>query len=85
MCHMRKVGVRELRLDTAGLLEDVRAGETVAITLRGQTVARLGPARSDRTWMPRGEFVGRILGLQPDRRLPADVRAIAPETTETLE
>jgi antitoxin (DNA-binding transcriptional repressor) of toxin-antitoxin stability system len=82
MWDMRKVGVRELRLDTAELLQAISAGETVAITLRGQTVARLGPARSDRRWVPRDQFVGRILGLQPDRRLADDVRAVAPDTTE---
>jgi antitoxin (DNA-binding transcriptional repressor) of toxin-antitoxin stability system len=82
---MRKVGVRELRLDTASVLEDVMAGETVQITLRGRTIARLGPAREERTWMPRTAFVGRILGLRPDRRLAADVRDLTPETAEAPE
>jgi antitoxin (DNA-binding transcriptional repressor) of toxin-antitoxin stability system len=81
MCNMRKVGVRELRLDTAQVLQDVSAGESVDITLRGRTVARLRPVRGDRTWMPRAHFVGVILGLRPDRRLAADARAVAPDST----
>jgi antitoxin (DNA-binding transcriptional repressor) of toxin-antitoxin stability system len=79
--HMQRVGVRELRHETPRILDLVAAGETVAITFRGRTVARMSPLRSDRRWVARDQFVGRILRLQPDRRLADDVRSVAPETT----
>lgn len=43
-----KVGMRELSQRTARVLAMVRAGETVEITDRGRTVARLVPAVDDR-------------------------------------
>jgi len=79
MSHMSKVAVRELRNDTAGVLARVAAGEVVVVTVRGRSVAQVTRLRNQRMWLPRAQFVGRILGLQPDRRLTADVRAVAPE------
>ncbi len=56
MCYMTavaehgrsNVGMRELSQRTARVLARVRAGETVEITDRGKTVARIVPATSDR-------------------------------------
>lgn len=42
------VGMRELSQRTAQVLVRVRAGETVEITDRGRTVARIVPAAGDR-------------------------------------
>ncbi len=43
-----RVGMRELSQRTARVLALVRAGETVEVTDRGQTVARIVPAVNDR-------------------------------------
>ncbi|WP_322760856.1 type II toxin-antitoxin system prevent-host-death family antitoxin [Frankia sp. Cr2] len=43
-----RVGMRELSQRTARVLALVRAGETVEITDRGKTVARIVPAADDR-------------------------------------
>lgn len=53
MCYMSeddgradRVGVRELRQNLSVYLRRVKAGETLAVTERGETVAELGPVRS---------------------------------------
>jgi prevent-host-death family protein len=43
-----RVGMRELSQRTARVLALVRAGETVEVTDRGKTVARIVPAADDR-------------------------------------
>ncbi|WP_239307821.1 MULTISPECIES: type II toxin-antitoxin system Phd/YefM family antitoxin [unclassified Frankia] len=43
-----RVGLRELSQRTARVLALVRAGETVEVTDRGRTVARIVPAEDDR-------------------------------------
>lgn len=43
-----RVGMRELSQHTARVLALVRAGDTVEVTDRGQTIARIVPAASDR-------------------------------------
>jgi prevent-host-death family protein len=44
----RKVGLRELSQKTARVLALVRQGETIDVTDRGVTVARIVPAADDR-------------------------------------
>lgn len=44
----RKVGMRELSQRTAKVLALVRDGETIEVTDRGRTVARIVPASDDR-------------------------------------
>lgn len=41
---MDKVGVRELRQNASRILDRVKAGETVTVTDRGRSVARISPA-----------------------------------------
>lgn len=45
MLHMRRIGVRELRLNASKYLERVEAGESVEITKRGRVIAVISPAR----------------------------------------
>lgn len=44
---MRSIGVRELRQNTAVLLREVEAGETIVITHHGHPIAQLTPATTD--------------------------------------
>lgn len=46
---MARIGVRELRLDTARVLARVERGEMFEVTSRGRLVARLVPAQNPRT------------------------------------
>ena len=42
---MGSIGIRELRASLSGVIRRVAAGETVEVTDRGQTVARIVPVR----------------------------------------
>jgi prevent-host-death family protein len=82
---MTEVASRELRNDTRGLLRRVAAGEDIVITVDGEPVATLRPLRRRPRWMKRAEFVRRLSGRQADPGLEADLRALAPGTTDELE
>jgi prevent-host-death family protein len=43
MCHMDRVGIRELRQNAAEVLRRVASGEVVEVTDRGRAVARIVP------------------------------------------
>jgi prevent-host-death family protein len=69
----KSVGVHEAKTHLSRLLVDVAAGEEVAITRRGEEVARLVPARrapTRRLGLDRGRFV-----------VPEDFDAPLPEET----
>ncbi len=46
---MESVGIRELRQNASKILDRVKAGQTVTVTDRGRSVARISPA-------PEGEW-----------------------------
>jgi prevent-host-death family protein len=67
----KSVGVHEAKTNLSKLLERVSAGEEIAITRRGEEIARLVPAR------PRG---ARRLGVDRGRwKVPDDFDAPLPE------
>jgi prevent-host-death family protein len=82
---MKSVASRELRNKTRAVLEKVEAGQSVAITVDGRTVATLEPIDRAQRWMRREEFATRILGRQADSALRADLDALAPDTTDELD
>jgi prevent-host-death family protein len=43
MCHMERVGIRELRQNASAVLRRVASGEVVEVTDRGRAVARIVP------------------------------------------
>jgi prevent-host-death family protein len=74
----------QLRNSTAHLLERVEGGEELVITVDGRPVARLVPMGS-RQWIPRAEFLHRVIGHQADAKLADDLRALAPDNTDGSE
>ena len=87
MCYDRRmveVASRELRNNTRKVLELVEAGESVTITVGGRAVARLIPAERRVRWMTRAELARRVLAHQADPGMLADLRELAPETTDDL-
>ncbi len=53
----RNVSVRELRNDTAALVEAIRAGELVTLTVNRQPVADIVPHRDSRNpWLPASDL-----------------------------
>jgi prevent-host-death family protein len=79
---MDEVALEALRNDTRGLLRRVDAGEDVFITVDGRRVAVLRPVASRPAWMARREFVGRFSNRQADADMAADIRQLAPDTTD---
>ena len=78
------VASRDLRNNTRRILDRVRAGESVTITVDGQPVAVLQPAGHRPRWLGREEFVRRIVGHQADPGLTGELRALAGDTTDDL-
>jgi antitoxin (DNA-binding transcriptional repressor) of toxin-antitoxin stability system len=67
MHHMKKATVRDLRYSFPRIARWLRAGESVEITYRRKTLARLIPEARRRTEPPpRPDFEGRLKRLFPD-------------------
>ena len=79
---MGEVASRDLRNDTRGVLRRVEAGEDVTITVDGRPVAVLRPLATRPRWVPRAQFLERL--RQADAGLTADLRSLAPDTTDDL-
>lgn len=82
---MSTVAVRDLRNDTAGVLERVRQGEEVVITVRGVPTARLVPiADASRGPITGAEFFGRLAQVQADPGLLLDLERSGSDATDTV-
>ena len=68
---MRSIGVRELRQNASRYLREVKRGETVEVTERGEPIARLVPIPEESTY-ERLVAEGRI---RPATRDPRDLGA----------
>lgn len=75
---------RELRNNTRALLDRVEAGEVITLTVDGREVAELRAVSGRRQWISRNEFVQRVLPHQADAALRAELRDLAPDTTDDL-
>ncbi|MDQ3422757.1 MAG: type II toxin-antitoxin system prevent-host-death family antitoxin [Actinomycetota bacterium] len=78
------VGVRELRNDTARVIDAVRAGERVTLTVRGEPIADIVPHGGRTRWLP-GAALGDQLGHRSaDPGLRSDLDELAGETLADL-
>jgi prevent-host-death family protein len=75
---------RDLRNNTRALLDQVRAGESVTITVDGLPVAVLQPLSRRPRWVSRDEFVRRVVVRPADADLTQQLRDLAPDTTDDL-
>jgi prevent-host-death family protein len=85
---MNRVGVRELRQNLSVYLRRVKRGETLEVTERGETVAKLTPAHEPQGVLERLIAEGkvrpatrRIQDLPPPVKLPPG----SPSISETLD
>ena len=74
---MERVGVRELRQNLSVYLRRVKRGESLEVTERGTTVARLVPPSTGDEWLDRMVAEGKIIpgkgnlsDLPPPLKLP---------------
>ncbi len=81
---MTVVASRELRNHTRALLDRVDAGEVITIAVDGREVAELRPISRRARWMSRAELVERVLPSVADHALRAELRELAPDTTDDL-
>lgn len=81
---MAEVASRDLRNNTRALLDRVESGEALTITIDGRPVAVLQPLGRRPRWLPRDEFVRRILPHQADAGLATELAELLPETTDDL-
>jgi prevent-host-death family protein len=72
---MERVGVRELRQHASRYLEQVKAGETVEVTERGQLIALLVPPGPAATARERLVASGQLIPATRPFRLPVRVRS----------
>ena len=79
---MMTVAVRDLRNNTASVIDHVRAGEAVYLTSNGQRIARIEPVDPYlKPYMTREEFLAMP---KADRGLLDDLKAMGCEETDTV-
>ena len=81
---MSNVAARELRNETRSVLERVEHGEPVTITVGGRPVATLEPIKSPGIFASRADFIRAVIDRQADPALSAELRRLAPDTTDDL-
>lgn len=79
-----KVGVRELRNDTARVVDAVRAGERVTLTVRGESVADIVPHGNRTRWLSGPVLARQLEHRSADPALANDLRDLAGQTLDEL-
>ncbi len=83
LSHM-KIGVRELRNQTSQVIDAVRAGQRVVLTVHGEAVADIVPHGQRTRWLP-GDHVRRELAARAaDPGLCGDLEDLAGQTLDEL-
>lgn len=78
------VGVRELRNDTARVIDAVRAGERVTLTVNGQPVADIVPHGSRTRWLSGATLRDQLTRRAADPELRTDLDELAGDTLGDL-
>ena len=83
LSHM-KIGVRELRNQTSRVIDAVRAGERVVLTVHGQAVADIVPHGHRTRWLPGDHLRRELLERAADPALRDDLDSLAGQTLDEL-
>jgi len=78
------VGVRDLRNDTARVIEAVRAGERVTLTVRGEPVADIVPHGARTRWLSGAALRAQLAERAADPALRRDLDELAGQTLADL-
>lgn len=78
------IGVRELRNDTARIIDAVRAGERVTLTVRGDPVADIVPHGGRSRWLSGASVREQLQHRSADSGLRQDLEALAGDTLDDL-
>jgi prevent-host-death family protein len=79
-----EVGVRELRNDTARVIDAVRAGERVVLTVRGEPVADIVPHGARTRWLSGAALRDQLGHRSADPGLRSDLDELAGDTLGDL-
>lgn len=83
MSHM-EVGVRELRNDTQRVIDAVRAGQRVTLTVRGEAVADIVPHGARARWLSGSVLQGELAQRSADPGLRRDLDELTGGTLADL-
>lgn len=83
MSHM-EIGVRELRNRTGQVIDAVRAGERVTLTVHGEPVADIVPHGRRARWLSGARLSEQLRDRSADSGLRQDLDEIAGQTLEEL-
>ncbi len=79
-----RIGVRELRNRTSQVIEAVRDGERVVLTVHGEAVADIVPHGQRTQWL-RGDYLRReLIDRAADPALTAELAQLAGQTLDEL-
>lgn len=78
------VGVRELRNDTARVIDAVRAGERVTLTVRGEPIADIVPHGRRTRWLSGAALRDQLGQRSADPGLRRDLDELSGETLADL-
>jgi prevent-host-death family protein len=79
-----EVGVRDLRNRTSQVIDAVRAGERVTLTVHGEPVADIVPHRRRARWLSGERLVNELTDRSADARLAAELDDLAGQTLDDL-
>lgn len=78
------VGVRDLRNNTARVLDAVRAGERVTLTVHGEPIADIVPHGRRTRWLSGSALSSQLTGRAADPQLRRDLDELAGQTLADL-
>ncbi len=79
-----EIGVRELRNRTSQVIDAVRAGERVVLTVHGEAIADIVPHGRRARWLP-GEWLREELGERSaDPELAGELDALVGQTLDEV-
>lgn len=78
------IGVRQLRNDTGRVIDAVRAGERVTLTVRGEPIADIVPHGSRTRWLAGAALRDQLARRAADSALRDDLDELAGETLADL-
>lgn len=78
------VGVRDLRNDTARVVDALRAGERVTLTVRGEPIADIVPHGARTRWLAGDALRDQLVHRGADAGLRDDLDELAGETLADL-
>jgi prevent-host-death family protein len=83
-CRTMEIGVRELRNRTSQVIDAVRAGERVTLTVHGEAVADIVPHGQRTRWIPGDHLRRELAGRAADPTLQGDLDLLAGQTLDGL-